>query len=46
MMDVADADTDGEGIPKEKMFSTVVAMRGLLKFLNSHLVGGTAIACE
>jgi len=40
--------TDGEETeeaPKDKMFSTNVAIRGLQKFLTSHLVGGTAIAC-
>ena len=39
-------DADVEAAPKDKMFSTTVSIRGLLKFLNSHLVGGTAIACE
>lgn len=28
------------------MFTTVVTIKGLLKFLNSHLVGGIAIACK
>jgi hypothetical protein len=28
------------------MFETTVPVRGLLKFLNSHVVSGTAIACE
>ncbi|WVF66361.1 hypothetical protein IAT40_001101 [Kwoniella sp. CBS 6097] len=31
--------------PPEKMFSANVSIKGLLKFLTSHLVGGTAIAC-
>ena len=37
---------EGERPPKDKMFSTLVSIRGLLKFLTSHLVGGVAIACE
>ncbi|WRT63399.1 uncharacterized protein IL334_000304 [Kwoniella shivajii] len=31
--------------PPNQMFTTSVSIKGLLKFLTSHLVGGTAIAC-
>ncbi|WWD22870.1 hypothetical protein CI109_107365 [Kwoniella shandongensis] len=31
--------------PSQQMFSTTVAIKGLLKFLTSHLVSGTAIMC-
>ncbi|ORY30828.1 checkpoint protein Hus1/Mec3 [Naematelia encephala] len=31
--------------PSDKLFSATVSIRGLQKFLTSHLVGGTAIAC-
>jgi hypothetical protein len=44
------ADPDGEAPASppagNQMFSTTVTIRGLLKFLNSHLIGGHAIACE
>ncbi|CAD6573581.1 MAG: hypothetical protein TREMPRED_000861 [Tremellales sp. Tagirdzhanova-0007] len=40
-----DQDGDGEPPAKDKMFSTLVSIRGLLKFLTSHIVGGVAIAC-
>ncbi|ORX34922.1 checkpoint protein Hus1/Mec3 [Kockovaella imperatae] len=39
------ADGEADATPKDKMFSTTVSIKGLLKFLNCHLVGGTAIAC-
>lgn len=31
---------------EEKLHSTKVSVRGFQKFLTSHHVGGTAIACE
>ncbi|WWC67135.1 uncharacterized protein I206_101042 [Kwoniella pini CBS 10737] len=31
--------------PEDQMFTVSVAIKGFLKFLTSHLVGGTAIAC-
>jgi hypothetical protein len=33
-------------VPDDQFFSTTVTIKGLLKFLNSYQVGGTAIACE
>jgi len=46
MYHVAAANDTEEDIDRGKMFTTKVTIKGLLKFLNSHLVGGTAIACE
>lgn len=40
------ADPDAEPAPKEKFYSATVSIRAMLRFLTSHLVGGTAIACE
>ncbi|KAL7420160.1 DNA damage checkpoint control protein [Cryptotrichosporon argae] len=34
-----------EHSPHDRMFSTSVSIKGLQKFLTSHLIGGTAIAC-
>lgn len=31
---------------KERFFKAAVPIRAMLKFLTSHLVSGTAIACE
>ena len=45
LTDLADQDVDPPP-ERDKMFATVVSIKGLLKFLSSHLVGGTAIACE
>ncbi|GFZ44818.1 hypothetical protein JCM24511_02544 [Saitozyma sp. JCM 24511] len=39
------AEDETEPAPADKMFSCTVSIRGLQKFLTSHLVGGTAIAC-
>ncbi|WVQ93978.1 hypothetical protein IAU59_001056 [Kwoniella sp. CBS 9459] len=42
---VQDEDNEEPPPPPDKMFSANVSIKGLLKFLTSHLVGGTAIAC-
>ncbi|WWC85520.1 uncharacterized protein L201_000384 [Kwoniella dendrophila CBS 6074] len=39
------ADEEQEPPPPDQMFTVSVAIKGFLKFLTSHLVGGTAIAC-
>ena len=44
--ELADPEAEADPPPKDKMFSTLVSIRGLLKFLTSHLVGGVTIACE
>lgn len=41
-----DPEEGAEDVPKEKMFSAVVPIRAMQKFLTSHLVGGVAIACK
>ncbi len=46
MLSAADQDGDGDPPPRDKMFSTLVSIRGLLKFLTSHVISGTTIACE
>lgn len=41
------ADADASQAPStDHMFSTTVSIKGLLKFLSSHQVGGTGIACK
>ncbi|OCF33100.1 HUS1 checkpoint protein [Kwoniella heveanensis BCC8398] len=42
---VQEDDNEEPPPPPDKMFSANVSIKGLLKFLTSHLVGGTAIAC-
>lgn len=41
----AESDNDTPPNP-EQMFSSTVSIRGFQKFLTSHHVGGTAIACK
>nr|XP_019006285.1 HUS1 checkpoint protein [Kwoniella mangroviensis CBS 8507]OCF69746.1 HUS1 checkpoint protein [Kwoniella mangroviensis CBS 8507] len=38
-------DDDQPPPPPDQMFTVTVAIKGFLKFLTSHLVGGAAIAC-
>ncbi|KAI9633365.1 checkpoint protein Hus1/Mec3 [Dioszegia hungarica] len=40
-----DSEEEEEPVPADKMFSAVVPIRAMQKFLTSHLVGGVAIAC-
>lgn len=41
-----DPEEEAVDVPSDKMFSAVVPIRAMQKFLTSHLVGGIAIACE
>ncbi|KAK1921436.1 checkpoint protein Hus1/Mec3 [Papiliotrema laurentii] len=41
----SEPEDEAENVPDDQFFSTTVTIKGLLKFLNSYQVGGTAIAC-
>ena len=40
------ADLEAEPVPKETFYSATISIRAMLRFLTSHLVGGTAIGCK